>query len=92
MGHTLDTRLHGSGPLVAYIAEEFKPDVFYVETIRRNAWWVIDFESEAKRVQFTPLAIWKAGNYPTLIPIMTAWQTAERIPGAAGKAQTAPGV
>jgi len=54
----------GPGPLGGYIAERFKPEAFFVEADRRAAWWIIDFRTRAANVQFTHVALARAGAPP----------------------------
>ena len=41
-GNKLDFEEGGPGAIIKYLAERFKPEMFYVTTIRRAMWMVMD--------------------------------------------------
>jgi hypothetical protein len=89
-GNKLDSGPGGPGPLFGYIAERFKPETFFVEADRRSAWWIIDFPNEAAIVEFTHVAIARAGSEPLLRPIVLGADIKNVLPKAVADAQRAP--
>ena len=87
---TLDAGPGGPGPLFGSIAERFKPEAFFVEADRRSAWWIIDFSNEASIVEFTHIALARAGTNPTLRPIVIGGDVKNVLPKAFADAQRAP--
>ncbi|HVY30941.1 MAG TPA: hypothetical protein VHB79_30485 [Polyangiaceae bacterium] len=86
----LDAGPGGPGPLFGYIAERFKPEAFFVEADRRAAWWIIDFPNEAAIVEFTHVALARAGTHPHLRPIVLGNDVKTILPKAYADAQRAP--
>ncbi|HVZ74703.1 MAG TPA: hypothetical protein VHJ20_20110 [Polyangia bacterium] len=86
----LDAGPGGPGPLFGYIAERFKPEAFYTAADRRTAYWVIDFVDAASMVEFTHIAVTRAGAEPTLVPVLTGPEARDTIPKAAAEARRAP--
>ena len=79
----------GPGKLFAYIGERWRPEAFYVAAGKRVAFWVIDFADHASMVEFTHLALAKAGANPEYVPVLDGAEAAKIIPAAYAKAQSA---
>lgn len=89
-GNKLDSGPGGPGPLFGYIAERFKPESFFVQADHRAAFWIIDFANEAAIVEFTHIALARAGSAPTFRPIVLGADVKSVLPKAYADAQRAP--
>ncbi len=70
-----------------YIKDRFKPEMFYVEALRRRAWWVLEFKNVAEELEFGELIMRKRGTYPTFIPLMTGSEVDDVFVNAAQEAK-----
>ncbi len=84
-GNAIDKK-GGPGPLFAYIAERFKPEAFYGNPTRRQAFLAVDLASEADVAELMYILTWFSGTEPTFTPIMAPEVFAEAIK----KAKKAP--
>ena len=70
-GNALDAE-GGPGPVFAHIAERFNPEAIYGNPTRRQAFLIVDLDTEADVAELMYLFTWATGNEPTFTPIMPA--------------------
>jgi hypothetical protein len=68
-GNTLDFEEGGPGAILRYLVERFKPEMFYVTTIRRALWMVMDL-NENTMAELMLIVSKKFGSYPSCTPVI----------------------
>jgi hypothetical protein len=80
-GNAFDSK-GGPGPLLAHIAERFKPEAFYGNPTRRQVFLVVDLATEADTAELMYILTWAAGTDPSFTPIMAPEVYAQGIANA----------
>jgi hypothetical protein len=68
-GNAIDEK-GGPGPLFAHITQRFKPEAFYGNPTRRQAFLIVDLATEADIAELMFILTWAGGNEPTFTPLM----------------------
>jgi hypothetical protein len=68
-GNALDDQ-GGPGPVFGYIAQRFKPEVFYGNPTRRQVFMVVDLPTECETAELMYILTREAGTNPTFTPVM----------------------
>jgi hypothetical protein len=68
-GNEIDEK-GGPGPLFAHIAQRFKPEAFYGNPTRRQAFLIVDLATESDVAEPMYVLTWGTGTEPTFTPIM----------------------
>jgi hypothetical protein len=61
----------GPGPMLAKLAERFKPEAVYGKASRRGAYMVVDLKSPADISELMYALTWGTGGEPKFTPILT---------------------
>jgi hypothetical protein len=67
-GNAVDEK-GGPGPLFAHIAQRFKPEAFYGNPTRRQAFLIVDLATESDVAELMFVLSWAAGTEPSFTPI-----------------------
>ena len=88
-GNKLDFEEGGPGAIIKYLAERFKPEMFYVTTIRRAMWMVMDL-NESTMAELMLVVSKKFGSYPLCTPVIHGPDVVEVAAEAIEVAKNAP--
>ena len=86
-GNAIDAA-DGPGPIFAHLAERFKPEAIYGNPTRRQAFLIVELDTEADVAELMYVLTWATGNEPVFTPIMSA----EAFGPALEKALEAPAI
>jgi len=68
-GNAIDAK-GGPASIFAHIAARFKPEAFYGNPTRRQAFLIVDLPTESDVAELMYILTWGAGTEPTFTPIM----------------------
>jgi hypothetical protein len=88
-GNTLDFEEGGPGAILRYLVERFKPEMFYVTTIRRALWMVMDL-NETAMAELMLIVSKKFGSYPLCTPVIHGPDVVEMAAEAIEVAKSTP--
>ena len=86
-GNAIDQK-GGPGPLFAHIVERFKPEAFYGNPTRRQAYLIVDLPTESDVTELMFILTWGGGTEPTFTPLTRP----ETFAAAIERAMKAPAI
>jgi hypothetical protein len=68
-GNAIDAK-GGPGPLFGHVVQRFKPEAFYGNPTRRQAFLIVDLATESDVAELMFVLTWAGGTEPTFTPIV----------------------
>ncbi|MCW2632465.1 MAG: hypothetical protein JWR88_1427 [Pseudonocardia sp.] len=88
--NALDAGPGGPGPLFGWIADRYRPELFWVDAGQRSASWIIDVSEPGQLHELVHVAARKAATTPQITPVILGPEAADTIPAAMKVAAEAP--
>ncbi len=76
VGNKIDFEEGGPGAIFMHLAERFNPEMFYVTTVRRGLWMVMDLDVSAM-AELMLIVSKTFGTYPLCTPVIRGSNVAE---------------